>query len=291
MLFIRYILGIFFFLFISLNTLTAIPPCVKALSSYSCSTGTIASYPVELESIISKIQQLPEVEPLLAQIQKKGPIRIELASNSGNFDAMWSSGRRVIMINPNKHRSESTIIVSLLFEMHNAARDHELLGIVDAAASGEIDKDRFVYLTEKLEHENCLNTCRLLKLGIERGLFPDNTTWNIYSNFEDHYKIQQLHGHSIWLAHVYNQYNPKGKAMRYRGTIEGLDRLSSEDRLNLERYLAIKNGLYSSDPKQILTSREEILLEHAQLKEAKTTRQHTLFHSVFVGLGLLTGIS
>lgn len=203
---------------------------------------TIASYPPELENIVSKIEQMPEVQPLLNKVYEKGPIALELASNSGDFDAMWASGRRVILINPNRHRSESTMIVSLIFELHNAARDTELLDLVDNASSGAIDKDTFVYRTEKLEHENCLDTIRLINLGVKRGLFPSNTSWNIYADFEDHYKIQQLKGHSTWLADTYNRYNPNGYTMVYKGTIDCFGQLSSKEKSNLERYLALKNN-------------------------------------------------
>jgi len=237
-------------------------------------------YPRQVEGAMRAIKRLPEGQQLINQITQEGPIRIEVASNhSSGFGAMWEGGRRVISINGSHARSKGSYICSILFEMHNAATNKLLYSLVRQAMRGEITKDEYVLRVERMEHQNAVNTCMLLEKGIKMGIFPTSCEWAIHRNFEDHYKVQQLLGHSQWIANSYEGLNPQGKRMRYHGTIPNLTRLSQRDKQDMLRYLSIKDSLNSPSSQRVAQAKQLLLRERRQV----SAHQAQLLHAVFEG--------
>lgn len=226
--------------------------CFSILTSYvphdnqvSEQTVEFAFYPPELKKTVMTLQKLPEFRILLAQISQEGKVGIEMApSYSESFDAMWDSSRRVIMVNPNKRTSEGNLICSIIFEMHNASTDKQFVELVKKAREGSISKDDFVLSVERMEHDNCLKTIAILQKGMANGIFPDTSKWKVFKNFEDHYKIQQIHGHSGWLADSYDRYrNQSVNRNLYKGTIVDLHNLQPEDKRMLTKFFSLKYSL------------------------------------------------
>lgn len=206
-----------------------------------------SSYTPSVQKAVVLLEQMPEVRALIAQVQREGPIRIEMWSMENlSFEALWNSEERKIIVNSKGGKSLGKVICSILFELHNATTDRTLSAIFKQAMQGKIDKDSYVAKIEKMEHENAVKTCQLIEKGIQRGLFPQDTRWNIYEDFESHYMIQQLYGHSQWLADNFDLLSPNTLREPYHGTIEGLSTMSQADKKELTRYVTIKNGLKST---------------------------------------------
>lgn len=156
----------------------------------------------ELRGVLAKIQQLEEVNALIAKATKDGAISIERNRYYSNkFDGYWEGSSRTIYLSKT---NPSNQIVTLLFELHNAARDKDLEHIDTLAYQRKIKKKHYIEKIEYIEYENALATASLLKKGIKQGIFPSNSYWEISDNFSEHFAIQKSSGHSKWIGKVYD---------------------------------------------------------------------------------------
>jgi hypothetical protein len=186
------------------------------------------------------IQNLPEARQLIQSIEKEGSVKIEILNlPQESFDAFWDGGRRTIRVNAGKNEKLGVLICSILFELHNASTNQQLKKMTTLAANGMISKDQYVESIERMEHENAIKTCALLNKGISINLFPPEAYWPILPDFEDHYKIQQIHGHSAWIAAQYDSISPRRNA--YMGTIP--PNLTRQQKKDLLQHLRMKNQL------------------------------------------------
>lgn len=214
--------------------------------------STFVAYPPRVQHAIDAMQAMPEIRQLIADAQRSGPIGIEIDPNpASEFEALWNGEKRVILVNPKKIRSEATLICTILFELHNASTNTHFMNLVNQARAGKINKESYVEKVERMEHKNALNTCRLIELGIARGLFPVETRWKIFYRFEEYYKLQQLMGHSPWIANSYDRLNPRGGG-QYLGTVNGVITMTRQEKHDYCNYLSIKNDLESPVPNEVL---------------------------------------
>lgn len=205
------------------------------------------NFTAETKKAIETIFQLPEAKELYVNVQKQGPIKIEMfPMENEESEAFWDGNDRAIRINSLKNSSEGVLISSILFELHNALTNYQLIYLVDLAVTGQISQEVYVENVERMEHQNALRTSELIDIGIKKGLFPSDAYWPIFKNFEDHYQIQQIQGHSAWLANHYNQICPYGKQNIYRGTLTGVEAMSQIDKEDMMRYIALKVDLESA---------------------------------------------
>lgn len=165
-----------------------------------------ASCPPICREGVAALERMEEVRELLRKTQRSGPIAICAAVPPGDFEAMWDGDRRMILINPRYCRDKGSILVSLLFELHNAASNETFMEIIAKAERGQINKRQFVEAVERMEHSNGLKVRHLLALGRKRGLFPPSACMPIPENFEEYYRLQRQHGHSQWIAASYDRY-------------------------------------------------------------------------------------
>lgn len=251
----------------------------------------ITSYSPKLKVAISKLEQMPEVREFIAEVQSEGPVKVEIEKmNSFDFEALWDANTRTVFVNENFNKSTGELITSILFELHNAKSNKTLLSTFELAKKGLINKETYVRNIEKMEHGNAVNTTKLLEKGIARGIFPKDSSWNIYKNFEDHYKLQQVYGHSQWLADRFDQISPLTKKP-FQGSIPQLNKLTQNDKDDLARYLSIKNKISSSNRDERLQANEQqkqILKKFNFCKENSSTlyckrylREKELFQIVF----------
>lgn len=257
-------------------------------SLYSISTN----HP-RAQSALNKIQQLQEVRSLISEAEKAGPItvRVETLPNA-KFEAFWDSKNRIVRINEPFNKKEGVFIGSLLFELHNAAADQQLKHYFTLAKQGGIGKEKYVEGIEKIEHKNAVDTSTILEKGIRIGLFPQDARWPIYRDFEDHYKVQQIHGHSAWIGDNYDELS-RQRTTELKGTIAGLHTLSPEDKSALLSYLHIKNDLESPIEEQARRGMEKLRLEQARIENSLSTaspqernvlkRRVAILHSIFKG--------
>lgn len=247
--------------FSSLFSNTIVHKQIDATSSF-----WLSSSPPELNKAVSSIEKLSDVRPLLEKVARQGKIKIEIEHMpTETFEAFWDGNRRVITINSPDKRTPGSVICSILFELHNASTDQVLSTLVSKASSGIISKDEYVESVERMEHSNAVNTCALLDKGIQQGIFPVEASWYVYPNFDDHYKVQQLAGHSEWLANSYNVLNPNGSKMQFSGTIAELNNLTSHDKEDMLKYIAIKTQLESNDPYIVAGGKRMLEAEYSKL--------------------------
>ncbi|NGX42727.1 MAG: hypothetical protein K940chlam7_01013 [Chlamydiae bacterium] len=166
--------------------------------------ATFVHHPNTLRHVVKKIYQLPEVQELLSKAQNDGRIGIDYWRGP-QFQAYWDSYQRMILLNPNQNRTEGSCISSILFELHNATTNREFNRLRNLVTNGRIGKEEYVESVERLEHQNALSTCRILRKGIRQGIFPRNAAWSVYDNFDQHYHVQRICGHSAWIAKSYDQ--------------------------------------------------------------------------------------
>lgn len=241
---------------------TARAPATQSVQKNNPKSSSFTSYPSNLQDAVKRIEQIPEAMSLLEKVQKEGPIRIELISyETMDFEALWNSETRTIILNNKKQRSLGDTICSILFELHNASTDKYLNSIFNMASQGKIEKNDYVARIEKMEHSNALNTCALIKKGVERGIFPPDTVWNIYEDFDSHYMIQQLFGHSQWLADNFDYLAPINRRVRYKGTLSNWESITEKDRKDYLRYITIKNKLVSQSPEERQLAKNELAKE------------------------------
>lgn len=253
---------------------------------------TLAYYPPQIKHVIAMIHQSTEARLLIGQVQKKGSIKIKLNTTySQQFEALWEGTSRTILINPSQHHSEGSLIRSILFEMHNASTDETLSRLIALASAGKIDKESYVEQMERMEYTNALHMAELIDKGIRRGVFPKDAQGDLYNNFDDHYRVQQICGHSTWIADYYDSICPKSKRTPYRGTIPNLAKMTPQDKEDMLRYLAIKDALASKDPTVVTNAKRVLqaelrrtnrtLEDHSRTARTRTQQQRYLLQIIF----------
>lgn len=95
---------------------------------------------------------------------------------------------------------------------------------------------------EKIEHKNVLSTAQLIEQGIRAKAFPLETRWKIVHDFNLHYKIQQLTGHSDAIAQDYRNIAPKNSRSSFRGTIAKTNSRSENSQRASDLYWNYLNG-------------------------------------------------
>lgn len=285
-----------------LTTLLSTVALVAAPTSreFNRSSDQLTQYPQQLSSVINKIHQSSEARELIAKAQQRGPIRVQANHNlSRDFHAYWEGSGRVICVTMSKQVNEGSLISSIIFELHNAVTDARLEQLTHMAMDGKISKDRYVELIERMEHENAVNAVALLKKGIQRGVFPQSAGLEVIKDFEDHYKTQQLAGHSQWIAAQYDQYNPRSSHIAFAGTIPDLHRISDQDKQKMLYYYSLKVDLLNPDQETSQQAKQQVQKELQKLqldrsnvysRDPVTRKNQSLFQHVFGNqLGAFSG--
>lgn len=249
-------------------------------------------YSSDLTEIMNTIEKLPEAQALFREVQKNGPVKIKLERmDSFDFEALWNSETRTVTVNTLFNKTPGQILTSIIFELHNAKSDPILLDYFHKASNGKINKENYVRGVEKMEHQNAVNACDLLEKGIEKGLFPQDSRWTIFRNFDDHYKLQQVYGHSQWIAAKYDQISPFKERKPFVGTLPNLAKLSPADKQDLAKYLSLKNRAAAPNEKMRMEAVAQITKELGTFTFceenqgsaicARYQKQKELFSSIF----------
>lgn len=217
-----------------------------AQSKHQQTEVKFASYPSELKPMVQMAMRIPQVRQLLAKVQQEGPVRVEICKNRHDgFQGYWDGATRSIVLDGNMGSSPGEMISTLIFELHNAESNHRFEQLNEQAAHGQIDKETFVKETERIEHNNVLRCSILVNRGIKQGVLPQSARMPAIRNFEAHYKVQQLTGHSQFLARCYDNYAPRRRTL-YRGTISNLNRMSARQKDQMLNRLVTDNLEYPS---------------------------------------------
>lgn len=172
-------------------------------SGYTSGMG-FAQYPKALEPVIKKLQNLPEGKQLIEEANKEGPITIKFQRGL-SFAAFWETSQRVIVIDPDKNPTEGIRLTSLVFELHNALHDTRFQDHIEGALTGSLNKGQYVESLERMEHQTGLKTAALLQKGVKEKRFPHDAYQPIFQDFAEHYHMQQMTGHSQWIANSYDR--------------------------------------------------------------------------------------
>ncbi len=156
-----------------------------------------------LEQAVVAIRELPECRPLLDKVEREGGFRV-IENQAAPFDAQWNPNRRTIEVNSRNHSSPGRIIVSVLFELHNAANDERIKHLQDLARERRISKKHFVRKIEQREWRNWEATCTILAIGREKRIFPKEALANSFRTFDNYYRVQENSGHTDYHAYHYD---------------------------------------------------------------------------------------
>lgn len=242
-------------------------------SSFHSTKATFNHVPQQLQPIVAKMLKLPEAQDLLNRVNQQGSVTIIIDNqSSGEFDALWDGGERIIRLNSYRHSTEGSWICSILFELHNASTNQHMSNLYQAAAQNRMTKEQWVEQMERMEHSNARKTCELIEKGIAQGIYPQETRWSIFYSFDDHYKLQQITGHSTWLANSYEQTNTFSPHQPFRGTIPGVNTMSAEDLKDFQNYLAVKNELETPNGANASFSKSWLTKEFGRLKACSEGR-------------------
>jgi hypothetical protein len=176
---------------------------------YAVNANTHIQCSPQLQGYLHQIQQLPEARRLIDNILAEGPLSILINHEnlSHQFGAFWDPDDRQICVNLNScnHDQEGQVLGSIIFELHNALRSKEALRLHELASMRRIDKRTYIEEMERHEYQNSLAAARLAQEGINRGLFPREARLPTFRSFEEHFRVQQIGGHSAWYAQLYDQ--------------------------------------------------------------------------------------
>lgn len=241
------------------------------LFSFNLNALAIPANSPKAKEAFQSLQKLPDYHRLVQEVEREGAIQIEMVSlRDESFDAFWDSTDRVIRINTLKNENINVLICSILFELHNAKSDRRFMHFYNMAIRGEISKEEYVENVERMEHANALNCSLLLEKGISLGIFSSEVRWPIYRNFDDYYKVQQIHEHSHWLAKSYDEMAFRTKKSVYVGT---LPKLSAQEKKDVLRYLKIKNELESKDNSKKGNAAANLQKEYNNCKDHRSGRK------------------
>lgn len=233
--------------------------------------GQFASYAPQTRQAINLLQQLPEFRELLIKVQNEGPVHVKVEAHP-SFEGLWDGNSRSIVINSRLNRTLGQMICTILFELHNAATARYYDDLIVQAENGRLTKDQYVEKVELAEFKNAKNTHDLLEKGIKMGLFPESAHWPVPLNFDEHYKVQQVSGHSQFIANSYDQINPRARGSMFRGTIQRPAWLGEQDKDELCRYIMMRAGLDSEDEGRADRFREDLHKEITRLENSHHKR-------------------
>ncbi|NGX38048.1 MAG: hypothetical protein K1000chlam2_01217 [Chlamydiae bacterium] len=158
----------------------------------------------ELKKVVERIEQLPEGKELIDRVLEEGDLHIVINQiYSKKFEGYWDASIRTIHVT--KTPSDSAFISTILFELHNALRESDFEKTDQMAYQGSLDRNGYVKAMEHIEYENARATSNLLNKGIELGLFPYDSYWEVSDTFEEHFLVQKQAGHAAWFAKMYDQ--------------------------------------------------------------------------------------
>lgn len=231
----KFLLTLFFSLILPLQSAVVPSPSTQtvsrrsiALSHYTC--------PPAIGPLLRQIASFPQGIDLLDQVARQGRVRIVYGEGGS-----WNPEERSLTLQrPNG--DQVALLQTLIFELHNALREVEIHPIWKKAERGEVDKELFVRSIEAWEHENLLRAERLVRQGIEAGQLPKELSIDPFEDFETHYMLQQISGHSQRYAEAYDQIVQRPVAS-YCGTLPTLPHYSPSEEETIHRYLYWRNGL------------------------------------------------
>lgn len=236
---------------------------------YSAQPQThFASSPPQAKNALNALNKLPEFRDLLVKAQKEGPVHLRMEGHP-QFEGLWDGNSRTIVVNTKFNPSPGAIICTILFELHNAVTATYFDQLIVQAQRGALTKDQYVEKVEQAEYKNARDTQALLDKGIEMGIFPESARWPIMPNFEDHYKVQQVSGHSLFIADTYDQINPRGHMSHYKGTIHRPSWMNDQDKDEFCRYIVMRSGLESPDSERAKRFQEDLKQEIELLKRGQ----------------------
>lgn len=231
------------------------------------------------KEILTKIQKLPEVARLIQEVEKEGPVHVEVMDiTSSNFEAFWDSAHRIVRINERHNQIEGVFICSLIFELHNASTDRRFKQLYHMAKQGQISKDSYVENVERMEHQNAINASTILEKGIRLGLFDKDARWFILRDFKDHFRVQKMHGHSAWIAKNYERLRNE-----HSQPYKEYENLSPQEKKTLMRYMKIKDDLESPVDDQVRRGLANLKEEYSKINLNDRDKALTHMKEVFQG--------
>ena len=260
--------------------------CPVIVALFSLTPLTAATNEYSLGEAIQFIKAAPESAALYNHVERQGAVQfLYHEMEDCPFNALWDSEERLIIVNASKVKTIGKLVSSILFELHNAKSDHTLKQLAQQAENGAIDKETYVHSIEEIEYKNIVNAARIIRIAIGHGLFPSDSWIHTFYTFDNHYKLQQIFGHSQWLADQYDLLNPSGKGQPYYGTLPNLNHMNSTDKQTLLHFLAMKDGLHSSYPKEAAAQTSALIAEYLLLAHLPDNhKEQQLFLSAFHSL-------
>ena len=169
---------------------------IDRFSSISC--------PDSLNPYVQKLSANPSIQDILNQV---GKIKIVLSDCNGR-NGLWSWKERTIKIDPKQLKnSEANTIATIVFELCNALQTPRFERMI----AKEPNVEDFVRSFEKTEYHSAQLTKELVPQII--GKEADFDFQHISPNFTLHYALNQIDGHSEWIAKAYFP------TQSYRGTL------------------------------------------------------------------------
>ena len=156
---------------------------------------------------VSLIKQLDEITPVLNRVEMEGGFTVEPSQYWAPFAAFWNGKQRKILVNLRENTNLPSRISAILFELHNAYRDRELNAIFDQAYAGKISRESFIQQVEHIEWKNWEESCVLLNLGVQRGIFPPGTEKQFvpFKSFQQYLDKQRVEGHCAYIGEMFDQ--------------------------------------------------------------------------------------
>ena len=182
---------------------------LQAIVIYAAEPKSLRCAP-ELKHYLETLQQLPQIQKIITEVQQEGDIRIEVnrIQLPSTFGAFWDMDRRIIYVNLSPNRQEGELIASILFELHNALANTKLEELDALARQGKIDRKGYIEAVEWIEYENSRKASALSLEGIQKKIFPQNAFLPVYPSFQEYFRVQQQAGHSAWIGQTYDQLSP-----------------------------------------------------------------------------------
>lgn len=178
-------------------------------NNFKTSSSIIYCSP-QLQKCLETILKVPEGRNLVNAVRKEGSFQIIAISTllSKQFGAYWDPDHRMIFLNFSPHESDGSLIGSLLFELHNALVNSEINQLNQQAKDRKISKKDYVESMEYLEYKNSLNASKLSQIGINLGIFPNDSYLPTYKSFKEHLEAQKMSGHSDYFSHNFDLCQP-----------------------------------------------------------------------------------
>lgn len=164
------------------------------------------SYPSQLEKPIQTLLAFPKAKETIQLVEKQGgKIKVRLKPFSfSTHSALWYPGKRTIILNPKKDRSDAEVIRLVLFELHNAKNQYKFDNVAMLAKKRQLNRNGYIRAVEYIEYQNVMETRALLNEGINKGYYPKSAAWHVLPDFESHFALQKQVGHSAFIGKMYD---------------------------------------------------------------------------------------